>query len=45
MAIRARMRGLEGVEGPFWVCERGQVNAPEKTQKAREFKKPERRVA
>lgn len=45
MAIRARLRGLEGVEGPFWVCERGQVHTPAKTQKVREFKKPERRVA
>lgn len=45
MAIRARMRGLEGVEGPFWVCERGQVETSESTGKAGEFKKPERRVA
>ena len=45
MAIRARMRGLEGVEGPFWVCERGQVDTRESGKKAREFEKPDRRVA
>jgi hypothetical protein len=45
MAIRARMRGLEGVEGAFWVCERGQVRAPEKNQGFKGFDKPDRRVA
>jgi hypothetical protein len=45
MAIRARMRGLEGVEGPFWVCQRGQVTSPEGKPVARDFKKPDRRVA
>ncbi|MGA9573200.1 MAG: AP2 domain-containing protein [Lysobacterales bacterium] len=45
MAVRARMRGLEGVEGPFWVCERGQVNTTERNLKVKDFRKPDRRVA
>jgi len=45
MAIRARMLGLEGVEGPFWVCQRGRINAPDKHQEVRPFRKPVRRVA
>jgi hypothetical protein len=45
MAIRARMRGLEGVEGPFWVCERGQVDSMNRGKKVRELNKPDRRVA
>lgn len=30
MAIRARQRGLEGVEGAFWASERGMVRKPAK---------------
>jgi len=45
MAIRARMRGLEGVEGAFWVCKRGRVKAQEKKQEFKGFDKPDRRVA
>lgn len=30
MAIRARQRGLEGVEGAFWASERGVVKKPAK---------------
>ena len=37
MAIRARQRGLEGIEGPFWVSERGVVD---KNRKTRVFKEP-----
>ena len=45
MAIRARMRGLEGVVGPFWVCERGQVDVTERKQGTRDYSRPDRRVA
>jgi len=45
MAIRARQRGLEGVEGPFWVSERGLVNAPDRTRRVNDIQKPDRRVA
>lgn len=37
MAIRARQRGLEGIEGAFWVSERGVVD---KNRKTRVFKRP-----
>jgi hypothetical protein len=45
MAIRARMRGLEGVEGAFWICKRGQVKLREKKQAVKGFDRPNRRVA
>lgn len=45
MAIRARQRGMEGVEGPFWVCGRGQVKAPDQEQTSNNSQKPVRRVA
>ena len=45
MAIRARMLGLEGVEGPFWVCERGQVDSPKGKPSAGDFTRADRRVA
>ena len=44
-AIRARQRGIEGVEGAFWVSERGVINPPEKRQKTRPTGKQTRRVA
>ncbi len=45
MAIRARLRGLEGVEGPFWVSERGVVKTPDKRQKITGTPSRVRRVA
>ena len=45
MAIRARLRGLKGVEGAFWVSKRGLVNAPQKKQKVGVTAKQVRRVA
>lgn len=45
MAIRARLRGLEGVEGPFWVSERGVVKTPDKQQKITGGGNQVRRVA
>lgn len=45
MAIRARQRGIEGVEGPFWVSERGLLKPRVKTQKSSELRKQVRRVA
>ena len=45
MAIRARLRGLEGVEGPFWVSERGLINATDKKQNISGSQKPVQRVA
>ncbi len=45
MAIRARIRGLEEVEGPFWPSGRGLVKAPGKTQKIKDTSKQVRRVA
>jgi hypothetical protein len=44
-AIRARQRGIEGVEGAFWVSERGVIKPTEKRQKARVSGKQARRVA
>jgi len=45
MAIRARQRGMEGVEGPFWVSRRGLVEPRVKTQKSGESQKLVRHVA
>jgi len=45
MAIRARQRGLEGVEGPFWVSGRGLVKTPDKKLRVNDTQKPVRRVA
>lgn len=45
MAIRARQRGLEAVEGPFWVSERGSLSAQGKQRKISGLQKPIRRVA
>lgn len=45
MAIRARQRGIEGVEGPFWVSERGQLKPRLKTQESSETDTQVRRVA
>lgn len=45
MAIRARQRGIEGVEGPFWVSGRGLIKTPDKQQKSNDTQKPVRRVA
>lgn len=44
MAIRARQRGLEGVEGPFWVSERGSLST-QGGQKNINLRKSIRRVA
>lgn len=45
MAIRARQRGLEGVEGAFWVSERGLVDKQKKAPVFQEQKGKSRRVA
>lgn len=45
MAIRARQRGIEGVEGPFWVSERGLLKPQAKPQKSNGIQKRVRRVA
>lgn len=44
-AIRARQRGIEGVEGAFWVSERGVIKTPDRRQKNRSTGKQTRRVA
>jgi len=44
-AIRARQRGIEGVEGAFWVSERGVIKTPDRRQKNRSAGKQTRRVA
>lgn len=45
MAIRARLRGLEGVEGPFWCCERGVTETRNRPENAGDSRKQVRRVA
>jgi len=45
MAIRARQKGLEGVDGPFWVSERGQVNRSNRVLDHGDLDKPTTRVA
>lgn len=45
MAIRARQRGIEGVEGVFWVSARGVIKPAEKRRKTKVAGKPTRRVA
>lgn len=45
MAIRARQRGIEGVNGPFWVSERGLLKPQVKPQKNNAVQKQVRRVA
>jgi len=45
MAIRARLRGLEGVEGAFWVSKRGLTNTVNKRQQVNGTSKQVKRVA
>jgi hypothetical protein len=45
MAIRARLRGLEGVEGAFWVSQRGLLKTPNKPEKVTDTRKQVRYVA
>lgn len=45
MAIRARSRGLAGVEGPFWVSERGLIEKVESKSRVEINQKRTRRVA